>query len=585
MIIKFKVSENSLARRANIEAQFEVLSGINGVEIDSQTGVGRLDFNENLIGQEEIEIALEESGARLISEKGQSREKRPAGPAAGETGGIKEASYFVQGMHCASCEILIEKRLLQIPEVKAAESSAASGKVLLEYEGKRPKTQELNRIFSPDGYSFSNEPFAQSSYSTKNNGNNYFFIAGLIILAFLFLNRLGINSWLNITSGSTFLPAFFLLGILAGLSSCAALVGGIILSMSKQWLEVYQKNDSIWQKMQPHLLFNSGRLVSYGFFGAVLGLIGGKLQLTPSFSALLTLAVSGLMILLGLQMLGVKALRKFQLTMPKFITRRVADESKFQGRFMPAVMGAFTFFLPCGFTLTAQGLALLSGSALRGSLIMFLFALGTAPMLLLIGLSSVKFSQKPHLAATFAKTAGILVLFFALFNINAQMNVLGFSSLSDFTSQPAKGAQADDSDLPPLVNGKQLIKMNASSSGYSPSYFKVKAGVPVRWEITDIGTSGCTNAIISSSLFAGQISLTPGQVSVKEFTPEKPGRYKFSCWMGMVSGIMDVVSPSGKVLGTATGAQNANDSAVIPSGAKGCGCGGGGGGSCGGAPK
>ena len=83
--------------------------------------------------------------------------------------------------------------------------------------------------------------------------------------------------------------------------------------------------------------------------------------------------------------------------------------------------------------------------------------------------------------------------------------------------------------------------MDASSRGYSPNYFKVKAGIPVRWEITDTGTSGCTNAVISKNLFEGEIYLTPGKTSFKEFTPTKTGKFKFSCWMGMISGIIEVV--------------------------------------------
>jgi len=238
--------------------------------------------------------------------------------------------------------------------------------------------------------------------------------------------------------------------------------------------------------------------------------------------------------------------------MPKFMTRLIANESNFKGRYMPFLMGAFTFFLPCGFTITAQGLALISGSAIQGGLIMLLFALGTLPMLLFIGLSSVKFSQKPHLSNRFLKVAGILVLFFALYNINFQLNVLGISSLSDLginSSQSSISAKNNSSQneegLPPIVDGKQILKMDASSSGYSPNYFKVRAGVPVRWEITDTGTSGCTNAVISKNLFDGEIPLTPGQTSIKEFTPAQPGKYKFSCWMGMISGIIEVVDKTG----------------------------------------
>ncbi len=84
--------------------------------------------------------------------------------------------------------------------------------------------------------------------------------------------------------------------------------------------------------------------------------------------------------------------------------------------------------------------------------------------------------------------------------------------------------------------------MNASARGYSPNYIKVRAGIPVRWEITDTGTSGCTNALIARGLFSGQIDLVRGETSIKEFTPEKPGTYKFSCWMGMVSGTFEVIN-------------------------------------------
>jgi uncharacterized protein len=43
-------------------------------------------------------------------------------------------------------------------------------------------------------------------------------------------------------------------------------------------------------------------------------------------------------------------------------------------------------------------------------------------------------------------------------------------------------------------------------------------------------------------LFADAIALETGTTSVKEFTPQQPGVYKFSCWMGMVWGVIEVVS-------------------------------------------
>jgi sulfite exporter TauE/SafE/copper chaperone CopZ len=346
----------------------------------------------------------------------------------------QEHIYSVQGMHCAACEVLIEKKLLELPGVKAVDASTADGKAVVEYEGEKPTINVLNDIFRKDNYTFSDSQFIEKDNISKSSGvrNSTFFgfaITVVIVIAFLLLDKLGISGLFNISSKSS-LISFFGFGILAGLSSCAALVGGMVLSLSKQWNELYLPEDSSVKKLQPHLLFNIGRILSYAIFGGVLGLIGSRLSLSFTVTAWLVIGISLIMIGLGLQMLGVKAFQRFQLGLPKFITRGIADEKRFQGKYMPFVMGALTFFLPCGFTITAQTIALLSGNIWQGAGIMGFFALGTAPMLLLIGLSSVKFFSKPHLALTFSRVAGFLVLFFALWNIYNQMNVLGLIGLN-----------------------------------------------------------------------------------------------------------------------------------------------------------
>jgi len=478
---------------------------------------------------------------------------------------MKEHTYFVSGMHCSSCELLIEKELLKLKDIKSVDASTGKGEVTIEYEDKFPSPEALTELFKKSNYRFSDQPLFPSSVPEKNDFGFVLAVGTLLILGFIGLNRLGLSSLLSVNSQSS-LPIFFIFGLLAGVSGCAALVGGMVLSVSKQWNDLYESRNSTFEKMQPHLLFNFGRIIAFGVLGGLLGLLGKRLGISLAFTSFLVLAVSVIMFFLGLQMLGIKYFQKFQFTAPKFLGRYVADESNFQGKWMPALMGALTFFLPCGFTITTQGLALLSGGPLQGALIMFAFVLGTTPVLLGIGLSSVKLSSRPHWANRFTKVAGVLVLFFALFNLNSQMNVLGVASINDLLSKkPAVVAR--ENGLPPTVGGKQIIKMNASASGYQPNFFKVEAGVPVRWEITDTGTSGCTNAVISKGLFEGQISLTPGQVSVKEFTPPKPGKYKFSCWMGMISGTIEVVDKSGQ-------SGNAQENVPVSSGASGCGCGG-----------
>lgn len=490
---------------------------------------------------------------------------------------IKEQLYYVKGMHCLSCEILIEKKLMEWKNVKSAEASTAKGEVLIEYEGRKPSAEEIARLFQKAKYVFSDSPF---KIENKTKAKDILTVVGVgiaIILVFIGLNKLGFSNLINVNANSS-LVMFLLFGIIAGLSSCAALVGGIILSLAKQWGELHPAENSTWKKFQPHFLFNAGRLVSYGVLGAVLGSIGNKLNLSLKIGPVFVIIISAIMILLALQMFGLKMFKRFQFSAPKFITRYVADESHFKGRYMPFIMGALTFFLPCGFTITAQGLALISGSAWHGGLIMLFFALGTLPMLLIIGLSSVKFAAKAELSNKFYKIAGIIILLLAFFNINSQLNVIGAFSLNNLAAK--NQIQANDG-FAPIVNGVQIMKMNASASGYSPNFFKVKADIPVRWEITDTGTSGCTNAVVSRGLFSGEIPLAPGRISIKEFTPSSAGRYKFSCWMGMISGVIDVVDDRGQAPEqsnalnsnqfAASGAENAGGSCNVNGR---CGCGG-----------
>lgn len=561
--IKNAISEND---KILLETEIDVLKGVKDIDVNEKNSEVIIEFDNELIALDKI--------LRLIKKLGFQFAERKTLPA------LQEHTYFVKGMHCASCEILIEKKLTGLKEIESVEASADKRRVFVVYKGEKPSIGKLNNLFNKENYIFFDYPPETLNEEQKSD---FFFIAGaalLTIIGFFLIKNSALAGLISVNSSSS-LPMFFLLGLLAGVSSCAALAGGLVLSMSKQWLDLYSVKKSTLEKLQPHLMFNIGRLASYAILGGVIGAVGSKFQISLTFTSVLIVAVSVMMFFLALQMLGVKAFRKFQFTMPKFITKRIADESKFQGKQMPFLMGALTFFLPCGFTITAQGLALISGSAIQGALIMFFFALGTSPALLAIGLSSIKFSQKPHLANKFLRVAGVLILFFALFNINTQLNVLGFPSLSDirFNSSNQPSINNNEEEFPSIVNGKQILKMDALAYGYSPNYLIVKTGIPVRWEITDKGTSGCTNAIISKGLFSGEIALTRGQTSVKEFTPTKLGKYKFSCWMGMVSGIIEVADGKRSV-SAATNNPN-NEENIIPSGAKGCGCGGGAGGSCG----
>lgn len=469
---------------------------------------------------------------------------------------LKACVYYVDGMHCASCEVLIEKKLKKLDGVKGVDASLDKGKVVLTYQGDTPKSTQINQIFEENGYSFSsekrnrekNEPLFQKEgrnlIINKNKLQKYLKVVGLtflILFLFLLIENSKLGGLVSISSDSS-VGSFFVFGLIAGISSCAALVGGLLLSLSNQWTTIYIDEKNSFNRAYPFIMFNIGRLIAFAFLGGILGYIGSQFGLSLESKPIITAIIIGLislyMLFLGLQMLGIDWIKKIQFKVPKVLSSKIVDEEKFRGKYMPFIVGALTFFLPCGFTLNVQAVALTSGSIFQSAAILFLFALGTLPILFLISFTSVKLAQKPKLNEMFNLISGILVVLFALYNFNAQLNVLGLPSLTDL-KQIFVSSTTNYTSL--IIGETQVLNTKAYATGYSPVTATVKAGMPIEWVITDDGATGCTNGIISQQLFGDKrISLLPGKNTV-QIDALEPGVYKYSCWMGMYSGVIKAI--------------------------------------------
>lgn len=437
---------------------------------------------------------------------------------------MNKCTYYVDGMHCPSCEILIEKNIKKKFGSDTVNANLSKNTVEMSYTKSKPTPDELNTLFSNMGYSFSTSKNAIGN-TKKVSMQNAFIAASFLALGFILLEKTGISSLISVDSSSS-LFGFLLFGVVASVSSCAALVGGMLLSMSKKWHETYITED-ITKKSIPYVLFNLGRLIAFAVFGALLGILGSFLNISLEVTSAIVILVALFMVFSGLQMLGVKWFNKVHLETPKFFSRYITNEDNFNGRLMPLIMGMLTFFVPCGFTVIAQGIALTSGSALKGALIMFSFALGTLPMLIGISYSSLKLNSKQILAAKFNYIAGFLIIFFGAYTLNSQLNVLGFKSLSDIKLSRPSTVSTDS------LAGSQLVQLEARGYNYYPRNVTIKAGVPTRLEILNTGATGCANAVVGRGLFNGVFVLKDG-VNTVNFTPMTPGDYKITCSMGMV---------------------------------------------------
>ena len=460
---------------------------------------------------------------------------------------MSKKTYFIQGMHCSSCESFIQRTVRNLKGVKKVNVSLTKSQIEIEAETfqSMPSLYKLNQLFNKDGYSF----FEQGHTKAQRLSSKSIFSVGviflLIVIIFFTFNGSELFSRFYVNASSN-LFAFFLFGIAAGISSCAAMVGGLLLSVQEGWVDA--KDSENKRGFLPFLLFNASRIVTFAVLGGLLGALGGIIQLSFRASAVLTILISLLMFIIGMQMLGVRAFQKISLNFSGQVVSSVTGENKFKNRLMPIIFGAITFFVPCGFTLIAQAQALESGNFFRGLSVLTAFALGTLPVLLLISFSSLKFHKDPKFANSFRLLSGLLIVFFALFTLNSQLGILQLPSIGSVKAQTAEvplTAPDINSEITPSVDravqaSNQVMQMEVKGFEYFPKVISIKAGLPTKFEITDNGSIGCARAVYARGLYPDVILLEPGLNSVEFMAPEA-GTYQISCSMWMVEPITVVV--------------------------------------------
>ncbi len=328
---------------------------------------------------------------------------------------MRNYTFHISDTHCDSCKISIEDILNKQDFIKSSNVNLKSETLSVETEDDYRDYELINKLTEIlKSHNRKNIVSIEKIVEKNNNGEIWKALPiGAIFLALFFiLQKSGI---LNFGIGGQTTPTTgFLIGLIASVSSCLAIVGGLVLSLSAQITEDDSKNK------KPIYLFHFGRLASFAILGGVLGLLGKGIGINYIFSSALGLLASVIMIGLGLNLTGV--LRRSKITLPSgiFSFFRKAEHQTFT----PLVLGAGTFFLPCGFTQSMQVAALSSGSFITGSLIMLSFSLGTLPVLSLLSFGSSSFSNSKQ-APLFFKSAGVVVIGLGLFALLSGLAGLG----------------------------------------------------------------------------------------------------------------------------------------------------------------
>lgn len=336
----------------------------------------------------------------------------------------------------------------------------------------------------------------------------------------------------------------FLTGLTTGGLTCLALQGGLLTSvLAKREEEFRQTQTKISSSnFLPVLSFIGSKLFIHTLLGALLGLLGSAITLSP-------ITRGWLEVFIGLYLFGIAGnllnlhpfFRYFVITPPKFLARLVKNEAKSSSLFAPALLGLMTIFLPCATTQAMEVVAIGTGNPLYGAAIMFAFILGTSPTFLIFGFLINKGS------ATFQKyfptVAGAAMFAMSIYTINAGAGLMGSPYTIQNFIEAAKTSPATAVPTNTAILGDkiQTATINVSNYAYTPNSITLKKGILTKINLITNDVQSCARSFTIPGLNIQKLLPATGETTV-EFTPLETGPLAFSCSMGMYTGRFNIVN-------------------------------------------
>lgn len=444
----------------------------------------------------------------------------------------KTAVYHIDGMTCTSCEVIIERKLKKIDGVVDAEVTHSSGTcTVTTTSGANIRKEDIAAAIADTEYELVN---SGNDVSASFDAKHLIKIAITLGFIYILVSQLGLMSFDAAIGDALSYGAIFGIGLIASVSSCIAVVGGLVLTFTAT-VKRMNPEASKWELMRAHFFFNGGRLIGYFLLGGLVAVIGSVLAPSPRIMGLISFVAAVVMILLAFDLLGLSGSKKWIPRMPKKWSHWIHDMAEREEWWIPFVLGGLTFFLPCGFTQSMQLYALTTGSFMTGALVLLVFALGTLPALIGIGALASFTSSRGKAYRWFMLIAGCIVLLLGLYNVKNSLNLMGFSTVGLFEqSSSVSGTSAEyDGEV-------QVVNMAVEFIDYVPASITIQKDVPVQWVVDGSNATGCTSVLTIPSLGISKNLNRTGETII-EFTPTKEGRLPFTCGMGMAGGMFTVV--------------------------------------------
>ncbi|ATR78842.1 sulfite exporter TauE/SafE family protein [Moraxella osloensis] len=208
--------------------------------------------------------------------------------------------------------------------------------------------------------------------------------------------------------------AAFSMGLF-GSPHCLGMCGGIVTAfgLSMQHVSDSKKNGLI-------LTYHLGRLISYSLLGLIASVIGVAIFQSIMSNSAPRIVLGAVLVLIGLAMLGLPLFNQLEKFGMRFwqslapLRKKVFPIDSF-GKALFA--GLLWGFLPCGLVYGALMMAIAGNNIATGAALMFVFGLGTMPMLIAtqktVGMlqSSIKNFRLRQINGVFMMLSGLAVIF------------------------------------------------------------------------------------------------------------------------------------------------------------------------------
>ncbi|WOO34692.1 sulfite exporter TauE/SafE family protein [Anaerocolumna sp. AGMB13020] len=480
------------------------------------------------------EVSLEEL-AGVVEALGFQVMNKPAGKRAVQTTQAGNSSsgdsnrvtvvLAIEGMSCGACEMKIEDRLNELEGIEKAKVSYKNANALITYQPKKISQKTIEAEIEKLDYHIGTKE-NKKAREDKTSISQLLGIGIILLAVFMLQKNTGLFQLVPQINQNMGYGLLFLIGIITSLH-CVAMCGGINLSQCVNYGGGESSGTGL-TKFKPGILYNGGRVVSYTLIGGIVGALGSVISLSGSARGLVAVVAGVFMVIMGLNMLNIfPALKKIVPRMPKVFRRKLAVSGKSRG---PFYIGLLNGLMPCGPLQSMQLYALGTGSFFGGALSMFLFSLGTVPLMFgfgaVAGILNSKYTKK------MMKVSAALVMALGVIMLNRGLSLSGIDLVRASGTQEAGNTAKVEAEV-------QSVTTKLQPGGYEP--IVVQKGIPVKWTIQaekkDI--NGCNETIIIPA-YNIEVTLTEGD-NLVEFTPDKSGTVAYSCWMGMIRSSIRVV--------------------------------------------